>query len=383
MTLENTNTNTKLLVDSGYARSPKQAKRYRWWKPIPIAILAFFLWMVLFGVLAGILSVEANLSVEDVLNLASDGYDDADFISVPGILMNIGTLGLIIPALFIATKIFRLPFGLATSVYGKMRWKLLFRCFLLSLVFYGVMTFGIPPFMDFSEFGGIEIRSLIALLIVVPLQCAAEEYLFRGFIMQTIGSWLPWRVVGTVIAVLLQTAIFTSQHPYNLAGKASVAVTALVFAYLAIRTGGLEAGIAAHSVNNLIAFITAAVQVSEVTSEIDWISTATGAVIEIAFAVAIVKIGGRYGWFADFEKERAEAEKAKAEQEALEAAMAEIEAQAAEAAEAAQNDGAAYGATGSDEIGLTEEERKAIAEHAYDVETVPDEYLDWKRPNEN
>ncbi len=280
-----------------YTKAPRLAARYRWWKTIPIAVVAIILLLILEIIMMVALVIAYDLDIDGLLNVVSDGYDGSDFVSVPGIALNIGTIGLILPAFFLATKMFRLPFGLWTSVAGHMRWKVLARCSLVALIFYGILIFGIPPFTEWGSFGNLQLATIIGLLVAVPLQCAAEEYLFRGFIMQTIGSWISPVIPSTIIAVLVQAAIFTSQHPYNWAGKASVAITALVYAYLAIRTGGLEAGIAVHSVNNLLSFFLAAVDVTEVSSEVSWSSTLIMGIIEVTFAIILIKIGEKRGWF--------------------------------------------------------------------------------------
>ena len=81
------------------------------------------------------------------------------------------------------------------------------------------------------------IASFAVVTILGPLQCIAEEYAFRGLLMQTFGSWfrLP------VIAVILQAAVFASQHPYNTIGKIGLLVSGCVFGLSAWIGRGIEA----------------------------------------------------------------------------------------------------------------------------------------------
>lgn len=147
--------------------------------------------------------------------------------------------------------------------------------------------------------------SILIVLLLVPLQATAEELVFRGAFMQAIGSWRNsiWFVVvlaagvplgalilylssgiaglteqgGRVlivgglifvvaelmrrftgspfIAVALPSLIFALAHIYEIWGMLAVASMALITAWLAWRTGGLEAAITLHVVNNIIAFI--------------------------------------------------------------------------------------------------------------------------------
>ena len=90
---------------------------------------------------------------------------------------------------------------------------------------------------------------------MTPLQSAAEEYFFRGWIMQNVGAWFRHPIVGLVVALTVSTVrllrrarqprpVDPGQHRLS-RGRAGIA---------AWRTGGLEAGIAMHAINNLLAF---------------------------------------------------------------------------------------------------------------------------------
>jgi nicotinamide riboside transporter PnuC len=88
------------------------------------------------------------------------------------------------------------------------------------------------------------------LLLLVPLQAAGEEYLFRGWLMQAVGAYRrrPW------IAMAVQTVLFAAAHGWQGPWALSFfAVFAIVAGVLTLRTGGLEAAIGLHVVNNVIA----------------------------------------------------------------------------------------------------------------------------------
>ena len=95
--------------------------------------------------------------------------------------------------------------------------------------------------------------SLAVILLVVPLQAAAEEYVFRGYLQQAIGRWLR----HPAFAILLPVPLFVLGHLYDPLGQAAVGLFAVVAGWLTWRTGGLEAAIALHVVNNLSAFLLA------------------------------------------------------------------------------------------------------------------------------
>ena len=71
--------------------------------------------------------------------------------------------------------------------------------------------------------------------------------MFRGYILQLVGSWTKFAWIPIVISV----PVFASGHEYNIWGLIDVGLFGLLAAYLVVRTGGLEAGIAAHTANNV------------------------------------------------------------------------------------------------------------------------------------
>lgn len=102
---------------------------------------------------------------------------------------------------------------------------------------------------------------LFALVLVVstPLQAAGEEYFFRGLMMQTIGSVgrSPW--IGIVGSALVFAAFHGTQNFALFADRFLFGILAGVLVW---KTGGLEAAIAAHVINNVFAFIQAGLTTS-------------------------------------------------------------------------------------------------------------------------
>jgi membrane protease YdiL (CAAX protease family) len=92
--------------------------------------------------------------------------------------------------------------------------------------------------------------ALIVIVLLVPFQAAAEEYVFRGWFVQAVGA----HVRNPIWAILIGAALFASLHGYQPAGLVDVFVFGAVMGWLTVRTGGLEAAIALHVMNNLFAF---------------------------------------------------------------------------------------------------------------------------------
>jgi membrane protease YdiL (CAAX protease family) len=179
------------------------------------------------------------------------------------------------------------------SVTPGVRWRFLLACFLAGLVVLVGLQFvlsGVPVLRPQDGIAGF----VVAILVTSPIQAAAEEVFFRGYLMQALGlvwrrQWFP------VVASALLFALFHGTQ--NLPLFFHRFSFGLIMGALVWRTGGLEASIGAHIANNLGAFLwaalTSSVAQARAVQELTWV----GAVEEIAgfavFAAVAWWIAGR------------------------------------------------------------------------------------------
>jgi hypothetical protein len=168
------------------------------------------------------------------------------------------TLALLIPLCWLIVRYvhYLRPRWLA-SVRPGMRWGLLGRCVAiavgLSVVQLGVVAALLPAGSEPSASQVPVTERLLALAIVVvttPLQSAGEEYFFRGYLGQAIGALVRTPLVPILATSLLFAAAHGSQDAPLFCDRLAFG---LIAGWLVWRTGGLEAGIAMHAVNNLLA----------------------------------------------------------------------------------------------------------------------------------
>ena len=166
----------------------------------------------------------------------------------------------VIPAIFIARLITNFkPLGLIHSIAGRMRWS-----YLGVFLGFGFLIFGLYNVGNLVLAGSLTTQNsvhplnsgmfwlyIVLILLIVPFQCYAEELLFRGYLMQTVGRWLK----NPVWAIIIPAPIFMVLHGYGLWGLLSVLTMALIAGFLCWYTGGLEAGIGLHIANNVSIFI--------------------------------------------------------------------------------------------------------------------------------
>ncbi len=140
------------------------------------------------------------------------------------------------------------------SVQPGLRWRYLLICLFVALValngvqWLAFVATGVPTFHS-GQAGWPAF--LVVLAITSPLQAAAEEVFFRGYLLQAIGSATgrPW--VGVVGSALVFALLHGVQNPPMFAQRLAFG---LIAGALVVVTGGLEAGIAAHIVNNIASY---------------------------------------------------------------------------------------------------------------------------------
>lgn len=149
--------------------------------------------------------------------------------------------------------------GTLSSVAGRLRWTWMGRCVgvaVLALILGQVAQWAALTVsgLDSEVLGwsgwSVFLPLIIVIVLLVPFQAAAEEYVFRGWLVQAVGA----HVRNPVWAIVIGSAVFASLHGYSWAGLIDVFSFGAVMAWLALRTGGLEAPIALHVVNNVVAF---------------------------------------------------------------------------------------------------------------------------------
>ncbi|CAL8896505.1 type II CAAX endopeptidase family protein [Kocuria varians] len=232
-----------------YHRLALADRNHRWWMPLVEGVLALAVYVVL-SIAFGIVMA---LAVPEIITgdiLAMDQMDPAVF------LLLFGSVALMLPSALIARlALGPRPLGLIFSVAGRIRWRWLLTCLGVAAAVYVVVNLaGIG--LDLATGGGTlefalapGIGWLVLLwLVVVPLQCTAEEVVFRGYLAQMVGRWLK----HPAWAILLPVPLFVLGHDYDVWGLASVGIMAVTMGLVTWRTGGLEAGIALHVVNNMV-----------------------------------------------------------------------------------------------------------------------------------
>jgi uncharacterized protein len=149
-----------------------------------------------------------------------------------------------------------------SSVLPRLRWRYLLVCLGLALLAL-IATIAVSALLPAQDTGA-EISGelnrftsttrdfLLVVVLLTPLQAAGEEYAFRGYLAQAFGGLFG----HPVPAVVAPAVLFALAH--GLGQSAPIFFDRLAFGLVAgtlvVLTGGLEAGIAMHVLNNWLAF---------------------------------------------------------------------------------------------------------------------------------
>ncbi|MBR2673952.1 MAG: CPBP family intramembrane metalloprotease [Mogibacterium sp.] len=284
-----------------YITYARQFHSYKWYKPI-LTMLMFVVFYIFLSVLLLAAVFAANFLITGgdwqgfIDRYSNVSYDSLNIRDPLDTVVWLGSLSLMIPALWFARGVVReRPFSSYTSSRGGWSVWVFIKCLFIALIVCGLPTIGILYFFhapielnnQFAKYG------LYLLIVLCPLQCIAEEYIFRGLINQTLGAWfrLP------IIAVVLSSAGFAALHPYNNIGRASIFITGLCLGLTSWFGRGIEVSSALHIVNNMLAFLMDGFGIEEVSSEVDMMSLALSAAICGMYVLIIFVLSKKTDWF--------------------------------------------------------------------------------------
>jgi membrane protease YdiL (CAAX protease family) len=252
--------------------------RHRWWRPLVglaamTAAVAVLVGAVLVYMIGYMVAQAFGAQLPD-----PTAVPDSWFVSPAGMLVTNLGLALGIPLALVAVWAQAGRGGLVSSVLGRVRWRLLLGALGVSLLLLVPLTLGsdllvtllglAPDGADpgagaeaddsgwwpLTPASGWAVLALV-ILLTTPLQAAGEEYFFRGWMSQWIGSMLRRRWLAVIVPAAVSALLFAFAHgaqsPWLFADRL---IFGLIASLLVWRTGGLELAVGLHAANNLFAF---------------------------------------------------------------------------------------------------------------------------------
>lgn len=207
---------------------------------------------------ASVLSALVVLVGARALGYSDFAIDPADGINAGEMLaVNLGLILLIPLAGGLARVLFGVRLSWLSSNHPRLRWKWLWACVGMASVVWAIFLVLGTASAAASRKGPLDaavLGFLLVVLLTTPLQAAGEEYLFRGLLLQaTGGTRLP-----AVLCCVVNGLVFAAAHlQFELPLFADRFLLGAVLSWLAIKTGGVEAGIAIHTVKNVAVLLPA------------------------------------------------------------------------------------------------------------------------------
>lgn len=225
----------------------------RWWRPLVGIVVSLLLFLVASIVcFAGAVVVDAFVFGRQV-DMSRMVVTPALFV---GILLPLIAL---VPLTWGVTRwLHGQALGWTGSVEGRFRLSRLgvaVPVVLVAFVAYLALSTLIHPCGEGGR-GADWLAYLVIGVLLLPMQAAAEEIFFRGYLTRAVASWIPRPQVAFVVSALVSAALFAVAH-----GAADPWLNlyylcfGLTLSVLTRLTGGLEAAILVHVANNVGAAI--------------------------------------------------------------------------------------------------------------------------------
>jgi membrane protease YdiL (CAAX protease family) len=259
-----------------------RTSQYAWWRSalgVVLGLSLFWLMTTLISQLVIMIAWATTAAGQSYQTYFTDAYA---FRRPAGMLaLNLALAALIPASWLLITMVHQVAPRWLSSVRPRLRWRLLAMCLGVAVIATAVSL----VFQLLLEPVHVHLQQgfwafLIVIILTSPIQAAGEEVFFRGYLMQALGSLYgrPW------FGVIVSSVVFAFFHGSQ---NVPLFVDRLAFGLLAAalvwRTGGLEAGIAAHVINNVFAYTFAGLT-----------GTIAGlrALEKISWLTAVVDVGG-------------------------------------------------------------------------------------------
>jgi membrane protease YdiL (CAAX protease family) len=235
-----------------------RSRTWGWWRPL----LGILFLAAVYAVASILSTLVVFVALLPTGTTWIGGLSEEDLGDPRVLLVTNASLMIAIPVVWLVwITVHQMRIGWSASVLGRLRFRLFLPWTLAAVATLGlviVASFGVDAAFGarFSgptaDFGWL----VVVVVLTTPVQSAAEEYVFRGYLSQAVAGWFRAERAGAVVAALVTATLFSLAHvPPDwptfwarfLVGVACSAVVRL--------TGGLEASISLHAVNNVLVFL--------------------------------------------------------------------------------------------------------------------------------
>lgn len=187
---------------------------------------------------------------------------------------------------------YKIPFSTQIAPIRNWNWSIYIKSFIITLIVYRIFTGADILITGKSIANNFTIITFLLCLILPLFQGFAEEYLCRGFLMQSFGSWIKI----PIIAIIIQATVFAAMHGYDQVSSIGVVCTGLLYGLITWYGQGLEASSAMHAVNNIFAFLSLGFGLQGSVSEANVPILLVNIVSMVIPVVILIVLDKKYDW---------------------------------------------------------------------------------------
>jgi membrane protease YdiL (CAAX protease family) len=295
---------TETIVEAPAYHQLARGSASGWWRTAAGTLL-----IVVGTLAAGIVLYAVAMICGDIAHYPHDGDDLPILPPLVETTLDFAVVALGLPVVLLTTRLLqRRPSGTLSSVAGRLRWQWLGRCLPIAfatIVLTFAASFALAPFFpessDDTDGGawvgtGPFLGAMLVMVLIVPVQAAAEEYAFRGWLLQGVGALTRWLWP----AILVQAVLFAAVHGWGTPwGFVDLVIWAAFMGWVTVRTGGLEASIALHTANNLLSMTWSAafglLDVDETAADMSVLGLLIDIPLVTAYVLAVARLARRRG----------------------------------------------------------------------------------------
>ncbi len=274
------------------------------WRYLVAWPLALVVWMIL--VVAALLPlILTHLVTPAQLQAQGAGEHPVFFFALQGLVFAGLIAGFTLAVFLLHRKTFK-------DLCGNWSWRLVWfgaLVWLVVMILSTAIDWGLAPKGFTVTIGTLNPVIILTTIVCLAVQTFAEEFIFRGYLTQSLLLATKRPMIAAAIAALL----FGSLHiPNGLPQAAGATALGFVLSLIAIRTGGLAFGWGLHFANNLFGAIivvsandvfkgTPAI-ITQNTPGLMWWDTVFGIAIMAVLAILVLKDGRFIGSAARYPK---------------------------------------------------------------------------------
>ena len=208
----------------------------------------------LFGIGGAVTALGAQLDL--ALGIRNPTLGGSEYTAIYHASNTLG-IALLIPwTMFVQRMLYGVGWRSLLSVRSAIRFDIFGRWLLIlgpvTVVTMAILSLTIP--LKPTNWDPAQLIGVVTItLLLTPLQAAAEEVAFRGFVFRVAAGWLRGPRASLIIGIMVSTGAFVLIHPptsiFLAINQIGLGVGAALIAW---RTGGLEIPIILHVLNNVL-----------------------------------------------------------------------------------------------------------------------------------